>query len=375
MAALLFFSCGGAEKQSVVVIQPGGSGSSSGEQTETGGGTGENGTGGSASSPFVLGSDVSWLSEMEQDGKTFKGTDGREEDLFTILKSLGQKAIRLRVWVDPEGGWSGKEDVTSLAKRASAAGMDIMIDFHYSDFFADPSRQTVPAAWEADIADIDAMCAHVEDHTREILTALKEAGVTPRWVQTGNETRNGMLWPLGQIWTDSGRTASGKANFIRLVNAGYGAAKSVFPDSEVLVHLDNAYEDNDWWFSEMSSSGAKFDAIGLSHYPQTNPSMTWEKMNSAAAARISALGKKYSCPVLISEVGTKSSDFTLAAKVMTGFLDAIRDIDSVEAVFYWEPEVYGWWKPSIYATLGWNAYDMGAFLEDGSPSGVMTAFH
>ena len=218
---------------------------------------------------FALGSDVSWVSEMEHDGKVFCAADGTRTDLFELLKSLGQNAVRLRVWVDPTGGWSGRDDVAALALRAAKAGLSVMVDFHYSDFFADPGTQRIPAAWEADRDDIAKMAAHVSAHTTEVLQALKDEGVTPAWVQIGNETRNGMVWPTGQLWTEDGRTPNGKTNFVRMVNAGYDAAKAVFPSVTAMVHLNNAFDDNDWWFKEMKAAGLKFDAIALSHYPQT----------------------------------------------------------------------------------------------------------
>lgn len=321
---------------------------------------------------FALGSDVSWVSEMERDGKAFYAEDGTKTDLFDLLKSLGQNAVRLRVWVNPTGGWSGKDDVASLALRAAKAGLALMVDFHYSDFFADPSRQTVPSAWEADKDDIGKMTAHVSAHTTEVLQALKDEGVTPAWVQIGNETRNGMVWPTGQLWTDAGRTPEGKANFVKMVNAGYDAAKAVFPEVTAMVHLNNAFEDNDWWFKEMKAAGLKFDAIALSHYPQTESGKDWEQMNEKAAGHVRSLASAYKVPVMVSEVGTKSSNFTLAAAVMQDFMDRIHKVEACAGVFYWEPEVYGGWKPAVYGTLGWRSYDMGAFTPEGRPSAVLT---
>ena len=101
---------------------------------------------------FAKGADVSWASEMEKDGRTFRLKNGTQADIFDVLKELGINSIRLRVWVNPTGGWSGPEDVVRLASRAYKAGLAVMVDFHYSDFFADPARQTIPKAWEADKA-------------------------------------------------------------------------------------------------------------------------------------------------------------------------------------------------------------------------------
>lgn len=336
---------------------------------------------------FAKGADISWVSEMEKDGKTFRTSDGKAADIFDVLKETGVNAIRLRVWVDPYNGWSGKDDVIKLAGRAAKAGMALMIDFHYSDFFADPNRQLIPAAWKADQNDLEKMAKRVSGHTTEVLNALKSIGVTPAWVQVGNETRNGMLWPAGQLWTTSGNIPDGRAHFARLLNAGYDAAKQVFPNVVVLAHVDNAYDDNAWWFEEVKAAGGKFDAIALSHYPQayhTLPSP--EACNSQAISRIKTLIAKFNVPVIVSEVGVKTAaDEAKAAKVLSEFMVEAKKIDRCKGVFYWEPEVYGGWKPAIYSLPDqiykyagkretWGAYDMGAFLSDGRASSVMEAY-
>ena len=336
---------------------------------------------------FAKGADISWVSEMEKDGKTFRTSDGKTADIFDVLKETGVNAIRLRVWVNPYNGWSGKDDVVGLATRAAKVGMALMVDFHYSDFFADPNRQIIPAAWKADKDDLEKMAKHVSDHTMEVLKALKDAGVTPAWVQVGNETRNGMLWPTGQLWTDSGDIPDGRAHFARLLNAGYDAAKQVFPGVMVLAHVDNAYDDNAWWFEQVKAAGGKFDAIALSHYPQAYHSLpSPEACNSQAISRIKTLIAKFNVPVIVSEVGVKTNaDEATAARVLSEFMAEAKKIDKCKGVFYWEPEVYGWWKPAIYSLADqiekyagkketWGGYDMGAFLSDGRASSVMNAF-
>ena len=323
---------------------------------------------------FAKGADISWVSEMESSGKTFKKQDGTAADIFDVLKDVGINSIRLRVWVNPDGGWSGKEDCVKLASRATKAGMAVMIDFHYSDFFADPSRQNFPKDWAADKGVLMNTVSRVKEHTSDVLGALKAEGVSPAWIQIGTETRNGFLWPLGQLWAVNGSTPGGWVNFAQLYNAGYSAAKAVFPQALVMPHLNNAYDDNDWWFKELKAQGGKFDAIALSHYPQGNSKFTPEQMNSKAAGRIQALASTYNVPVIVSEVGVKSETESASAQVLQSFMDSIRQIASCKGIFYWEPEVYGWWKPAVYSSLGWNAYDMGAFTSDGRPSSIMNAF-
>ena len=324
---------------------------------------------------FAKGADVSWVSEMEKDGRKFKKRDGTQADIFDVLKEVGVNAIRLRVWVDPTGGWSGKGDVVRLAVRAHKAGLALMVDFHYSDFFADPSRQTVPKAWEADKADVTKMAMHVSNHTADVLRALSDAGVEPAWVQIGNETRNGMLWPLGQLWSEGGSTPGGWGKFTQLYNAGYDAAKSVFPKAVVMPHINNAFKatDNAWWFGEFKKNGGKFDAVALSHYPQTEKD--WNATQSQALDYIKKAASDLGVPVYVSEVGVKTNaNETLAAKVLSEFVAEANKIHKCAGVFYWEPEVDGKWKPAVYSSLGWNAYDMGAFTSDGKATSVMDVF-
>jgi arabinogalactan endo-1,4-beta-galactosidase len=333
---------------------------------------------------FYKGADISWASEMEAGGVKFKKKDGTEAPLLEVLKSCGINAIRLRVWVKPYGGWSGKADVLSVAKKVQAAGMSLMVDFHYSDFFADPSRQTIPEDWKADKDNLDKMCQHVSAHTKEVLQALKDAGVTVKWVQIGNETRNGMLWPAGQLWTDSGDIADGRKHFAKLYNAGYDAAKAVFSGAVVMPHLNNAYEDNDWWFQQIKAAGGKFDAIALSHYPQAETKYTAAEYNQKALDQIRKLHSTYQIPILISEVGVKPAKSD-AASVLASFVSEVKKLDYCQGVFYWEPQVYGGWVPAVYKDADaiykytgkretWGSYDQAAFTASGSPSSILDCF-
>lgn len=334
---------------------------------------------------FAKGADVSWVTEMEADGKKFYNNSGAETDLFKLMKDLGMNAIRLRVWVNPEktatsnvtdGGYGAaycdKTDVVAKAKRAVAQGLDVMIDFHYSDVFADPSRQSTPLAWRS--YTLAQLKTAVSDHTKDVLNALNSAGVTPKWIQIGNETRNGMLHSAGQLWTDAGDIANGWSNFAGLVNAGYDAAKSVFPNALVMVHLNNAYEDNAWWFTKLKAAGGKFDMIGLSHYPMTADGMTWKEANTKAIANIKTWAAAYGVKIMVCEVGVKPAQSD-AATCMQEFMTAAKGLSECAGVFYWEPEVYGSWRPKTYINVWkWNAYDMGAFSDSGRPTSILDAF-
>lgn len=166
------------------------------------------------STTFVKGADISWVTEMEAANIPFYNASGSKMDCFELMKSLGMNTIRLRVWVNPEkvyGKWCDKDDVVAKAIRAKNAGLGVMIDFHYSDVFADPGNQTIPEAWKA--LGLNDLKSAVAEHITDVLTALKDNGVTPAYIQIGNETRNGMLWPKGQLWTDSGDIKDGWSNY------------------------------------------------------------------------------------------------------------------------------------------------------------------
>ena len=325
---------------------------------------------------WAKGADISWLSEMEHDGVKFyepSVAGDQPSDCIELLRGMGMNAVRLRVWVNHSTGWSNKADMLSLAKRAAKAGQRIMIDIHYSDFFADPSHQTIPAAWQN--YDYETMLEAVREHTLDVLNALKEEGIKPEWVQIGNETPNGMLWPLGKVerLKVKGERDEGWTHYAGFTRMGYEAAKEVFPDITVIVHVDNAYERRDWFWEALHANGGKWDMIGLSHYPMMsawNGGKSWQEMNELAEQNIKRLIHDWHCPVMIAEVGMFAND-PESEIVMADFIDRITAIDSCAGIFYWEPQVYGGWRPAEYIPLGWGSYDMGAFTPDGQPSEVM----
>lgn len=149
----------------------------------------------------------------------------------------------------------------------------------------------------------------------------------------------------------------------------------------MIIHIDNAYQDNTWFFDKLKAAGGKFDMIGLSHYPMTNPSITWKAMNSSAILNIKSLAAKYGCRVMVCEVGVKNTASDLAASTlcMTEFMNSVKSLSVCAGVFYWEPQVDGKWRPAIYERpdRDWGAYNMGAFSSDGSaitPTAILSAF-
>lgn len=318
---------------------------------------------------YAKGADISWLTEQERDGVLFYNDEGKAMDCIELLRQNGMNAVRLRVWVNHSTGWCNEEDVVTKAVRAVKHGQRVMIDFHYSDNFADPSTQTIPAAWQD--YDLEQMCEAVADHTKQVLTSLKQAGVTPEWVQVGNETTYGMLWPMGrtEILKDSVlvECEGGWQRYAQLTVAGYDAVKEVFPEAIVIVHHDNAYLDNTEFYHKLLDNGGKFDMIGLSHYPMMFAwcHKTWQEMNELAEENVRKLAEVFGGKVMIAEVGIKAAQEELSAEVMQDFIDRMNATGVCAGVFYWEPQVFAGWKPREYNDLGWGSYDMGAFTEDG----------
>ena len=301
---------------------------------------------------FARGADVSWLTEMEAAGYKWYSKSGSETECLTLLRQMGLNSVRLRVWVDPEKGWCGKDDVIAKAWRAQQLGFRIMIDFHYSDTWADPGTQSVPAAWQG--YDIDQLRTAVAAHTTEVLSALKDRGIDVEWVQVGNETPDGFLWELG-------RASTHPDNFAALVNAGYDAVKGVYPDAVVIVHVDKG--DNlgrhQWLFDTLKAHGGKWDCIGMSLYPSDDD---WETLVANCLSNISTLSSRYGCKVILSEIGMDYNSPNASAFVSRIYIGA-RPLSACLGVFYWEPECYSW-----------NSYNKGAFNTDGTPTDALDAF-
>ncbi len=317
---------------------------------------------------FTLGADISWETEMEAKGYTFANANGEARECTVLMKELGLNAVRLRVWVNPTNGYCGKQDVLIKALRAKQAGMDIMIDFHYSDSWADPGKQNIPAAWKSHT--YAQMLKDVEDHTVEVLTLLKDNDINVRWVQVGNETSNGLLWTVGQADKNPEQYAG-------LIDTGYAAVKKVYPEAMVIVHLDNGFNNSlySWNLGILKKHGARFDMVGMSLYPYSaveyNGLSSVEKAVQACVENIAWVKSELNLPVMIVETGMKVGKATEGKSLLSLLITRMREDTNgfCRGVMYWEPE----------APSGYNGgYDMGAFVADSKkvckPTAIMEAF-
>lgn len=245
---------------------------------------------------FLVGADISWVPQQEDEGRRFS-VDGTEDDLLRILKSHGFNAVRLRLFVDPAspGGYSAKgycglESTVKMARRARAAGLSLLLDFHLSDTWADPARQTKPAAWRE--LDFPGLTNAVTRHVRDTLLELRRRGAAPDIVQVGNEISNGLLWPDGK--------PEAPAKMAALLKAGIGAVREAAPEAKVLLHLALGGQNRkSRWFLDLAARhGVDFDLIGQSYYPR------WHGTLEDLKANLADLAGRYPQGIMVVEYST-----------------------------------------------------------------------
>lgn len=307
---------------------------------------------------FACGADVSWLTQMEYEGRKFytPGEDRHDMECMQLLRDYcGVNSIRLRVWVNPKDKWNSIDDVIIKARRAKDLGMRVMIDFHFSDTWADPGHQVMPKAWEK--LKFDDQVIALSEHVKATMNALKKVDVTPEWVQIGNETTPGMMLPVGSVDNPKQLTL--------LNNAGYDAVKSIFPNALVIVHLDGGHDRYRYerMFDILHNNGGKYDMIGMSVYPYwaalSGEKGGWQKISDDCISNIDYLKKKYGKPIMICEIGMPYDQGKECKQLIAKMMKA-----DVEGIFYWEPQ----------APNGYNGgYSLGCFDND-APTEALDAF-
>ena len=307
---------------------------------------------------FANGADISWVLGMEQEGITWKDKNGVTRDIFDILKNdYNINAVRIRSWVnpsdDPSNGLMDQEHTIALAKRAKKAGLRVMIDLHYSDTWADPGKQYTPSAW-ADM-DIDELCDRVYTYTRNFMQEIVKQGITPEWIQIGNEINKGMLWPLG-------RMPENHVNLARLITAGHDAVKSVSKKTKTIVHLSDGYDIVAYrsFFDTLTCNNARFDLIGMSLYPSESD---WQSKNELCYKNMLDMKSRYEKDVIICEIGMHYTSGKTARNFIADLVSKSKSAGGL-GVFYWEPQC-------IYS---WNTYDKGAWNNDGTPTEALEGF-
>ncbi len=269
----------------------------------------------------ILGADISFLPQLEARGIKF--SDRGHKDVLQIMKDHGFNYIRLRLFVDPakDSGYSpGKgfcdlQHTMQMAKRIKKAGMKFLLDFHYSDTWADPGKQFVPEAWKD--LDFKDLAARLHEYTKNVLLSLKAQGTLPDMVQTGNEINHGILWPDGNVQhLDSLST---------LLNAALSAVKQVDPSIITLIHiaLGGQNSESEYFLDKIINRGVSFDVIGESYYPK------WHGTLNQLDSNLNLLQKKYDKPVIVAEY----SEFKKEVNRIAFSLPE----NKMKGTFIWEP--------------------------------------
>jgi arabinogalactan endo-1,4-beta-galactosidase len=304
---------------------------------------------------LIKGADISWVTEMEKSGISFYNSKGVKKDCFVLMKELGFNTIRLRVWVNPKDGYCNLSDLLEKAKRAKALGFKLVIDFHYSDSWADPGKQSMPEEWKGKT--ITELEAKIYDHTFEVLSALKSNNIVPEFVQIGNETNDGMLWEVG-------RASTNMDTFSKLIDAGYRATKKIDLSIGVIVHISNGYDKKlfNWMFDGLKKYKTRYDIIGMSLYPD---SKNWSSYNQLCIENIQELYNKFNKPSLLCEIGFNYADPENGKKFVEDLKNRIKKLPKNQAfgLMYWEPQAYNW-----------KNYSLGAFDNSGKPTKILDPF-
>jgi arabinogalactan endo-1,4-beta-galactosidase len=308
---------------------------------------------------FASGADIGWLPQMEESGFVFRNRDGREQDLLLTLKEYGLNSLRLRAWVnppdDPRRGHCSTQETLAMALRGRKLGYRIMVDFHYSDSWADPGKQEKPKAWEA--LPFDKLVEAVYDYTYGAMKTFVDGGFVPEWVQLGNETNPGMLLPDGSTENFS--------QLARLYSAGHDAVKKASPSTKTIIHLaegnNTAFCQN--YFDKLIGNSCRYDMIGLSYYPwwlkKTN-----EEVIGDLEKTLRQLPERYYRDIMIVEIGGEDVFEEESFNLLYSVLEKCSQIPRCRGMFYWEPE----------GAKAWSQYALSAWRADGTPTKAMDAY-
>ncbi len=345
---------------------------------------------------FYFGADLSYVNQILEYGGTYR--DGGEvRSPYRIFKDHGTKLVRLRLWhnpvwtkdvYDPAGEqlYNDILDVEKAIQLSKEQGLEVLLDFHYSDVWADPGNQKIPAAWQ-DITEIDVLKDSIYNYTLKTLQYLKDKGFMPEFVQIGNETNCGMLYTEALGGFPPCNVCNGAwENMGQLVNSAIDAVKDVSTTTKIILHVADP-KNVEWWFDNMTSNGnvTNFDIVGFSYYPLWHTTVSLDQLSD----KIALFKSKYGKEVMILEVAypwTTAGDdsygnlFTNETaipgypKTNQGQLDILKKITQETldggglGIVYWEPawissnlkDLWGTgssWENSTFFDFDGNAHE------------------
>jgi len=317
----------------------------------------------------VRGADISFTLQEEAAGSRFRDLNGRPGSVEKIIANNGGNYVRLRVWTDPPEGYSTLDSALVLAKRAKRAGMKVLLDLHYSDFWADPGKQPTPVAWQGQ--DLPTLAETVRSYTSDAVRAFAKQGTPVDMVQVGNEVTSGMLFPTGQLYPSAGPQQW--PQFATLLKAGIRGAHQGAPRNHqprIMIHIDRGGDNSGsrWFVDNILAQGVDFDVLGESYYP------IWHGSLAAMQSNLTDLATRYKKDIVLVETAypwttadgdgypnlwdgstqlPDQSTYPPTKQGQAAFFEAIRQIlltvpDGRGVGFFdWEPEWIGGvgWEP------------------------------
>ncbi|THD69876.1 arabinogalactan endo-1,4-beta-galactosidase [Robertkochia marina] len=338
---------------------------------------------------FYYGADLSYVNEMEDCGAVYKNSEGVRKDPYELFATAGANLVRLRLWHTPEWtDYSTLKDVKRSIARAKESGMRVLLDFHYSDDWADPAKQEIPKAWEDHIDDTAALGKLLYDYTYQTLTELKREDLLPEMVQVGNEI-NGMILRQGE--------GTGSIDWERnsyLINTGIKAVRTVSMEIdrpiEIILHIAQP-ENALWWFQDATANGVTdFDWIGLSYYPNWSE-YKFDRLGEVLADLVETHRKKLmivetAYPYTLDNADQANNILGTEALISgypaskEGQLNYLLDLEKIvknsggQGLIYWEP---AWVSTSCSTRWGVGSHWDNATLFDnnGKPTPGMEFYH
>ncbi len=240
---------------------------------------------------FIKGVDISMLRQVEENGGLFYD-DGNQVDAMELFKSKGFNTARVKVWHTPSLNYNSANEVLETALRATSAGLDVLLNFHYSDTWADPSNQNKPSAW--DDLNFETLCDSVRQYSHGLVTRLKNQNTLPKYVQIGNETDCGILWPDGYVCGESNSEIQWEKLRTLFANAieGINSALDIEDTLKIISHVSSG---GNWFFNNLMLEGIDFDILGISYYPM------WHGTLADLEQNINNLSNQFQKPVLVLE--------------------------------------------------------------------------
>lgn len=348
---------------------------------------------------FVNGADVSVMQRLEEHGGVYR-LGGKPTDPLQIFRLNGFNWMRLRLFHSPSGKGPECNDLPytlKLAKRIKAQGFRLLLDFHYSDTWADPSKQSIPAAWKG--LSHEQLQKKVHDYTRNVIREFKKNEVMPDMVQIGNEVTNGILWEDGHL--SRGKTTPAQWNrFANLIKAGIaGAADGAAPQPgpKIMIHIDRGGDKgtSKWFYDNLIACNVRFDVIGLSHYPW------WQGSLENLRENLEYLAGAYKKDIIVVETSFPWAPQQFAeGNGVLSFEDSVKRVlhypatpegqaaylrDMIQVIrntpgghgrglFYWEP---AWIKTANWGAPEWSPdwEHRALFDENGNALPAMKEFH